>query len=709
MIDRIKKRNGKIVEFNSDKITTAIYKAMVASNAGDREIAKQLSMKVVQELEKRGGIPEVEGVQDTVEKVLIESGYANIAKTYIIYRQERKLVRDAKAVFYGVTDDLKLSLNAIKVLEKRYLLKDENGRVKETPKQLFHRVAHHIAGGDLLYNENADVKQTERDFYKIMANLEFMPNSPTLMNAGTELNQLSGCFVLPVGDSMEEIFESVKHTALIHKSGGGTGFSFSRIRPGGDVVKTTGGIASGPLSFMSVFNSATEAVKQGGKRRGANMGILKVDHPQIIDFIMVKEKEDTLNNFNISVALTEDFMRALENNGEFDLINPRTKEAVKKMSARSIFDLIVTMAWKNGEPGIIFLDRINRDNPTPQIGEIESTNPCGEQPLLPYESCNLGSINLAKMVDYGEVNWGKLRSTVRRAVHFMDNVIDLNKYPLPEIEKMTKANRKIGLGIMGFADMLIQLGVPYNSQEAVNLAEKIMNFVNKEGKNKSEELGKERGSFPNFEKSKLNNGKYEAMRNSTVTTIAPTGTISIIAGCSSGIEPLFAISYIRNVGESLGTELLEINPIFEKIARTEGFYTPDLMREVARQGSLKNMKEIPEIVKNVFVTAHDITPEWHIRIQGAFQKYTDNAVSKTVNFPFSATTSDIEEVYKLAYKLNCKGVTVYRDGSREKQVIDTKPVILEKKINERSIEANSVDAKSKVASDFAGGCDTCKV
>ena len=569
-----------------------------------------------------------------------------------------------------------LTENAHIVLKRRYLSKDREGNILEKPDGLFHRVAHNLSQADLNYGASeAERQATEDAFYDVMRRLDFLPNSPTLMNAGRELQQLSACFVLPVEDSLGSIFTKVKQTALIHKSGGGTGFSFSRLRPEGDVVGSTGGVASGPVSFIRAFDTATDVVKQGGTRRGANMGILNVTHPDVLKFIRAKEDGQNLNNFNISVAITEDFMEQVKAGQDYDLINPRTGQVTGQLNAREVFDLMVEMAWLTGDPGIVILDRINRDNPNPQLGDIESTNPCGEQPLLPYESCNLGSINLARTVQYTDagvaIDWERLARIVRTTVHLLDNVIDMNNYPIPEIDKMSKKTRRIGLGVMGFSDLLVQLGVRYDSEEALKVGEEVMRRIQEETYRASKELAERRGTFPSWEGSAYNQpGGLGPMRNSAPTTIAPTGTISIIAGASSGVEPLFALSYVRNVMDN--TRLVEGNPYFEAVARHEGFYSTELMEQLAEKGSLAELDgEIPQWVKDVFRTSHDITPEWHVRMQAAFQRYTDNSVSKTINFPHSATGEDVAEAYMLAYETGCKGITVYRDGSKAGQVLST--------------------------------------
>lgn len=564
---------------------------------------------------------------------------------------------------------MKLSENAIKVLEKRYLSKDENGNLLEDCEGMFRRVAKAVASADSKYTDQDGLARIEQEFFDMMADLEFLPNSPTLMNAGRPLGQLSACFVLPVEDTMEGIFETIKNAALIHKSGGGTGFSFSRLRPKGATVNSTGGVASGPISFMRVFNAATEAVKQGGTRRGANMGILRIDHPDILEFISCKKDNSEITNFNLSVGITEEFMKAVEHNLEYELVDPRTKKPVGKLNAKSVFDTIVEMAWKNGEPGIIFLDRLNKDNVVPKLGEIESTNPCGEQPLLPFEACNLGSINLYNMLneDRTQIDFDKLAATVKKAVHFLDNVIEINKYPLPEIDKMTRGTRKIGLGVMGWADTLCSIGIPYNSQKAIDLADKVMSFIQENAQKASQELAEQKGVFPYYEDS-IFPSKGIKLRNATTTTIAPTGTLSLIAGVSSGIEPIFAISYIRNVMDN--NELIEVNRVFKEVAERENFYSDDLMRKIAKIGTVKGMEEVPKEVQDIFVTAHDVSPEWHVKMQAAFQRHTDNAVSKTVNLAHDATTDDVREVFVLAYKTQCKGVTIYRDGSRDLQVLN---------------------------------------
>ncbi len=584
-----------------------------------------------------------------------------------------------------------ISKNALTVLEKRYLGKDGEGNLTETVEGMFRRVADTIAAADAKYDNTTDTKALSDQFFELMTDLRFLPNSPTLMNAGRVLGQLSACFVLPVEDSMEGIFDSVKNAALIHKSGGGTGFSFSRLRQSGSAVRSTGGVASGPISFMKVFNAATEAVKQGGTRRGANMGVLRIDHPDILDFINCKADNKEITNFNISVGITEAFMEAVESQSDYDLIDPKTKQAVGHLSAEKVFDLIVDHAWKNGEPGIIFLDRLNRDNVTPTQGEIESTNPCGEQPLLPYESCNLGSINLVKMLRKTltgyEFDFRLLGETVEQAVHFLDNVIDANNYPLDKIAETTRASRKIGLGVMGWADALLMLGIPYNSDEAVELAERVMGYINTAGHAASSKLAAKRGTFPLFSVSTLKDGA--AMRNATITTIAPTGTLSIIGGCSSGVEPVFAYAFIRNIMD--GTELIEVNPVLTAKLKELGLYNDDLLRKIAAEGTIAHCEEIPQEVRDVFVCSHDIKPIDHIKMQAAFQRHTDNAVSKTVNFPKEATRNEVRDVYLLAYKEGCKGVTIYRDGSREEQVLNIG------KVNREGAQAQT-----------AAACPTCQ-
>jgi ribonucleoside-diphosphate reductase alpha chain len=565
----------------------------------------------------------------------------------------------------------RLSGNALTVLRRRYLRKDEAGRIVETPTRMFRRVAANVALAERSYQ--GEERRTARAFEQTMARLDFLPNSPTLMNAGRELQQLSACFVLPVEDSLESIFETVKHQALIHQSGGGTGFSFSHLRPKGDVVHTTSGIASGPVSFMRVFNMATEVIKQGGTRRGANMGILRVDHPDILEFIDAKQDQRELTNFNISVAITDAFMRAVQQRRDYALINPRNGKAVRRLKAGEVFDRLVTSAWRNGEPGVIFLDTINASSPTPHIGQIEATNPCSEQPLLPYESCTLGSVNLARFVAprsstraRPRVDYDRLGEVVRLGVRFLDDVLDMNHYPLPDIEWTTKGNRKIGLGVMGFADLLILLGIPYDSAEALALGERVMRFVADQARAASADLARERGLFPNFKGSRLESeGRY--LRNATVTTVAPTGTISIIADCSPGIEPLYGVSFVRTVMEDV--RLISLHPEFLRRARAAGIFSKRLAQRVAANESIQDVTEIPADLRRLFVTAHDIAPDHHVRMQAAFQRHSDSGVSKTINLPATATPADVASAFLLAHRLGCKGLTVFRTGSREKQVM----------------------------------------
>lgn len=674
-------RNNGAAAFRN-RVARGVFSAADSLGISDRDLVERLAEQVIQRLEEtcksfpgmEGTVPEwrlsYPEIQAIIKQIVSEGSemevtihpteskpQGTISETQRITPIEK--MPERKPPVTGA-EHPPLSKNAMVVLERRYL------GPGESPYDMFRRVARNIASPE----KEADAGYWEEEFYRVMTNLEFLPNSPTLMNAGRDLQQLSACFVLPIEDSMESIFDTIKHTALIHKSGGGTGFSFSKLRPEGDTVGSTNKVASGPVSFMKAFDAATDVIKQGGMRRGANMAILKVDHPDIEKFITAKESGDQLTNFNLSVAATERFMVSVEEGIDYELRNPRDGSVVKQINAKELFDKIVELAWRTGDPGLVFIDRINGENPTPHLGNIESTNPCGEQPLLPYESCNLGSINLARMVSdvTPVIDYGKLEGTVNVAVRFLDNVIDMNRFPLPEIAEKTKKTRKIGLGVMGFADMLLKLGIPYDSAAALEVAEKIMEFVNQKACESSAALAQERGVFPAFAGSVYDSPDGRKMRNATTTTIAPTGSLSIIANCSSGIEPLFALSYERHILD--GDELVEVNPYFEEAAKGGGFFSEKLMKELARRGSLRGMEGIPEQVKRLFVTAHDISPEWHIKMQAAFQKSTHNAVSKTINFPHNATREDVAGAYRLAYELGCKGITIYRDRSKDKQVLN---------------------------------------
>ncbi len=674
-IQKIRKRDGSIVEFSKDKITNAIFKAAQSVGGTDREESERVAGKVVEYINakfREDYVPTVEEIQDLVEKALIETGHATTAKSYILYRHRKNIEREMKKAL-GVQDDLKLPLNSIQVLEKRYLLKDEEGKIIETPSMLFRRVAEHLASNETKYGaDEAMVKYYSDAFFEIMTNFEFLPNSPTLMNAGTEIGQLAACFVLPVKDDIEQIFESVKHQAIIHKTGGGTGFCFSYLRPKGDYVKSTAGIASGPISFMSAFDNATSVIKQGGKRRGANMATMHVWHPDVEEFITMKQTAGVMENFNVSVMADDKFMEAVEANGEYSLLNPRNGNPLRKVNARSLFKLIAYSAWKSAEPGLLFIDEINRHNPTPG-DPIHATNPCGEVPMPDYESCNLGSINLVKFVELDwsktdwkkKVDWKRLRYVVRVASQFLDNVIDMNKYPIPQIRDQTMKSRRMGLGVMGFARMLFKMGIRYDSEVGYQAGEEIMRFIQEESRKMSHELGRARGSFPAFKESPLSE-KFDAMRNATCTSIAPTGTISMIADSSSGIEPVFALSFLKTVRAG---QYYYCDEIFEQVLKVRGLYSQELMQKVMEEGSIQHMDEIPEDVKNVFRVSHDMEPEAHVLMQAAFQKNVDLAVSKTINMPADATVEDVENVYVLAWKQGCKGITIYRDSSRSEQVL----------------------------------------
>ncbi|MGD2064850.1 MAG: vitamin B12-dependent ribonucleotide reductase [Dehalococcoidia bacterium] len=659
-----RKQSKKVI--GRDRVARAVFAAAESMGISDRKLLEKFTEQVSQRLEVAQPLP---GMEELVPRQTHQS--VSSSQIQAMVKEILTVDEFSPQAKSQVISGIKISDNALRVLERRYLTKDGEGKVIETPQELFHRVAKHIASAELHYDAKSDASFWEAAFYQSMTNLDFLPNSPTLMNAGHELGQLSACFVLPIEDSMESIFDAVKYTALIHKSGGGTGFSFSRLRPTSDRVGSTGGIASGPVSFMRAFDVTTDVIKQGGMRRGANMAILNIEHPDILKFIAAKEDSEALTNFNLSVAVTDKFMKAVGTSTDYNLVNPRTGEVAGNINAKEVFDKIVDMAWRTGDPGIVFIDEINSHNPTPKLGKIESTNPCGEQPLLPFESCNLGSINLSKMVADKDgqpyIDYDKLSQTVKLAVRFLDDVIEVNQFPLPEITEMTKNTRKIGLGVMGFADMLIKLGIPYNSEQGLVMAGEIAHFVSEEADRASIELAEERGVFPAFRGSIYDVPDGPRFRNASRTTIAPTGSLSIIANCSSGIEPLFALSYVRHILE--GEEFIEVNPYFEQAAKKGGFYSPELMKDLAEGKRLKDIEEVPEDIKRLFVTAHDISPEWHVKMQAAFQKFTDSAVSKTVNFPHEATPDDVAEVYMLAYQEALKGITIYRDRSRDSQVL----------------------------------------
>jgi len=673
-IKQVIKRNGQVVPFNIEKVKDAIFHAAQSVGGTNREPTHKLAEEVVALVEKeyQTATPTVENIQDAVEKVLIENGHAKTAKAFILYRHRKNEEREQRAFIVGndnTEKTLLFSNQALKILERRYLLKDKEGNLSETPQGMLLRVAKNIAKADTLYGATKEeVQQTEQEFYRVMEELCFLPNSPTLMNAGKEVQQLSSCTVLPIDDTMEGIFGTLKDAALIHQRGSGTGFSFSRLRPKGDPVKENLGVAAGPVAFMKVYDRALETIKQGGVRPGANMAILRVDHPDIIRFIESKRDKRSLKNFNISVAVTDRFMRAVDTDREYYLTNPRTGKYVGRLRAKDVFSLITQNAWKTGDPGLVFIDEINRKHPGSHLGEIESTNQCGEAPLLPYEGIVLGSLNLNKFIneEKEDLYWDKLEQTIQIAVHFLDNVIDMNSYLKTEIEEKTKKTRKFGLGIMGLADALCRLKIKYDSEEGLAFADRLMSFIKENTYTVSTKIAAKRGVCQAWKGSEHEQDNRK-MRNLTCLSISPTGTISILADASPGCEPLYAISYQRTV---LGdTELVYINKTFENVAKERSFYSPELIRKIAKVGSIQELKEIPKDIRDVFVTAQDISPEWHIKMQATLQKHVDNSISKTINFPHSASIKDVEESYLLAWKGKCKGITIYRDGSYEDQVM----------------------------------------
>ncbi|MBS3136935.1 adenosylcobalamin-dependent ribonucleoside-diphosphate reductase [Candidatus Woesearchaeota archaeon] len=670
---KILKRDGRQVDFVQQKIVEAIFAAARSIGGNDRALSEQLAEKVKISISEKFTTtnPTVEDIQDTIERILLEEHHLNTAKAFILYREKKAKLRNLKHAILGKMVDKRISLNALKILKERYLRKDDNGVIMETPEILFRRVAKTISQADKSYEvERADYKKTEEQFFQAMMNFDFVPSTPILMNAGTKLQNLHASYVLPIEDNLDCIYSSLKTSAFIHQSAGGTGFSFSKLRPKDDYISTTQGISSGPISFLHLYDKSTEIMKKGGKRRGANMAILRVDHPDILEFITSKEDPKSLVNFNISVGITKEFMDAVEKDKLYNLLNPRTKEVVRKLPAREVFDLLATMAWRNGEPGVIFIDKINDKNVLLELGEIEATSPCAEALLYPNEAICQAAINLANMIKDKKVDYDKLKEICALVVHFLDNCIDLTKYPTKEIEEATQVNRKIGVGIMGFADMLFHLQVPYDTDAGLEAAETVMKFINEETKKASAELSKDRGAFPNFKKSIFAEKYAEKgikLRNATTTAIAPTGATSMIADVSSGIEPNFAISFIKRVMD--GEDFLYVNKYFEQIAREREFYSEALMKSIANKISLKEFLEIPRDIRKVFVTSHEISPEYHVKMQAIFQKHCDNGVSKSVNLKYTSHKEDVLDIYKMAYKLGCKGITVYRHNSRADQVL----------------------------------------
>lgn len=659
------KRDGRLVGFKKAKITNAIFSAAQAVGGKDRKTAEKLSDMVVKELNKKFTkvIPSIEYVQDIVENTLIKESHAKTAKVYIIYREKRKLLRDYMEGIVGKRTKSNLSANAMMILKEKFLRRDELGNILETPDEMFRRVAKDIAKADSRYK--GDVKKTEEEFFEMLENLDFLPNTPCLMNAGTKMQQLVSSFVLPVPDTIEGIFESVKHSALINKAGAGAGFSFSSLRPENDAVVKTCGLSSGPISFIKMFDRTTQTIKEGGRKRGANIAVLRYDHPDILKFITAKDDENQYQNFNFSVGITDKFISIYKRNGKYPLVNPRKGQEVREIKAREMLDLLAIHAWENGDPGVVFLDRMNRDNPTPTLGKFLTTDPCGSIPLLPYESCPQGAINLVNMIKNNNIDYKKLKDIVWKSVHFLDNVIDMNNYPVELIDEISKGNRKIGLGVMGFADMLYNLKIPYDSDESVEIAEKIMEFIEKEARDASIKLAKERGVFPYFDKS-VYYKKNIKIRNATRTSISPTGTTSIIANVSPSIEPNFALCYSMRL---MGKDFLFVNKFFEKTARENNFYSELFLEDLRNKASISKIEDIPQKVRRVHVLAHDIKPKWHLKVQAAFQKHINNSVSKTINFPANATVEDIKKVFLMAYELDCKGITVYREGSKKKEIM----------------------------------------